>query len=691
MALTAPLRTPRAADWQRAAAFVRAEKRPGDLVIFAPAWVGSHRPPPPRRRRHHRRGGAHGRRPLRPALRGVGPRRPRARRPARPGVRRVRQRALRPRDGDASTSSRAPRWSTTSSSAGARRASRAGAASARRRSARSQGTRSSARASATTTWRSACWSPTTPPSAASTSSPSSAPQVRLTFTATLGRTLAVRTGLHDYHQRKIADGRVLLRVLVDGVERRADLAGLERRLEAPRPRHRGPGRAGPRGDLRGLVAEALRAALLLRGGGAAMSGRSGAPRRPRRRAGGAGRAAAAPRRARRRGATGSTALGLGLAVFAVLVAAQRIEGVSRDEAYYFKAGEQYFGWFGGLWDNLRAGRPGRSFTQADIARHFSYNHEHPPVAKVLFGFSWRVVPPVQLPEAARHHSAWRAPSRPTACRPAPCRACSWGSSTSSACASSRGGGAVVAAVLTAAMPHPFFHSQIATFDQPINVLWFATAYAYWRSLTSRRWAIVAGIVLGFALGTKHNAWFLPLLLGLHWLAALARVVARRPRAPQVLVDPVDGRARAARLLPALAVAVAPDVAALPRVRALPPPPRLLQHRVPGAELEHAAVPVALPARRDRADGAGDDARARARRRRARRARADRALRARRAAARRRGRAAAGARDIGAGVARREAKASPTAARCCCRACSSALLAIFPLALFMTGRRRSSAA
>ena len=42
--------------------------------------------------------------------------------------------------------------------------------------------------------------------------------MRVTFTATLGRTLAVRTGLHDYHQRKIADGRVLLRVLVDGRE-----------------------------------------------------------------------------------------------------------------------------------------------------------------------------------------------------------------------------------------------------------------------------------------------------------------------------------------------------------------------------------------------------------------------------------------------------------------------------------------
>ncbi|HEY3354421.1 MAG TPA: hypothetical protein VGQ83_14310 [Polyangia bacterium] len=44
-------------------------------------------------------------------------------------------------------------------------------------------------------------------------------EVRLSFTATLGTVLAGATGLHDYHQRKTADGQVLLRVLIDGTER----------------------------------------------------------------------------------------------------------------------------------------------------------------------------------------------------------------------------------------------------------------------------------------------------------------------------------------------------------------------------------------------------------------------------------------------------------------------------------------
>ena len=230
-----------------------------------------------------------------------------------------------------------------------------------------------------------------------------------------------------------------------------------------------------------------------------MSGRSGAPLR-------LAAAPAAPPELLRRHDAGATrrdrltALALGLVVFVVLVASQRIEGVSRDEAYYFKAGEQYFGWFSGLWDNLRAGRPGRSFTQADIARHFSYNHEHPPVAKVLFGFSWRLF---HQCSCARRHVTIPLAGAITAHRLPTCALSGLlvGLVYLFGVRVIGRRGAVVAAVLTAAMPHPFFHAQIATFDQPINVLWFATAYAYWRSLSSRRWALVAGVVLGCALGT----------------------------------------------------------------------------------------------------------------------------------------------------------------------------------------------
>jgi hypothetical protein len=247
-----------------------------------------------------------------------------------------------------------------------------------------------------------------------------------------------------------------------------------------------------------------------------MSGRGGAPPRP-----GEGSAPAELLRRHDAGTTGRdrlVALALAVVVFGVLVATQRIEGVSRDEAYYFKAGEQYFGWFSGLWDHLRAGKPGRSFTAADINRHFSYNHEHPPVAKVLFGFSWRLF---HKCNCAKHHATIPLASHITAHRLPTCALSGLlvGLVYLLGVRLVSRRGAMVAAVLAAAMPHVFFHAQISTFDQPINVMWFMTAYAYWRSLSSRRWAILAGVALGFALGTKHNAWFLPLLLGLHWLVA----------------------------------------------------------------------------------------------------------------------------------------------------------------------------
>ena len=63
--------------------------------------------------------------------------------------------------------------------------------------------------------------------------------VRLTYRAPLGRVLAGATGLHDYHQRKIAKGRVQHRGGLPG-DVESDL--VEKRHRADRetePRHRG--------------------------------------------------------------------------------------------------------------------------------------------------------------------------------------------------------------------------------------------------------------------------------------------------------------------------------------------------------------------------------------------------------------------------------------------------------------------
>ncbi|MGB9599730.1 MAG: hypothetical protein ACPL7I_04195 [Myxococcota bacterium] len=81
------------------------------------------------------------------------------------------------------------------------------------------------------------------------------------------------------------------------------------------------------------------------------------------------------------------ALIIALFYIITLVATSKDIGFVRDEGYYFKAAEQYNGWFVELLENIKKGRPLASFTKANIDRYFDYNHEHPALMKELFGFS----------------------------------------------------------------------------------------------------------------------------------------------------------------------------------------------------------------------------------------------------------------------------------------------------------------
>jgi hypothetical protein len=48
------------------------------------------------------------------------------------------------------------------------------------------------------------------------------------------------------------------------------------------------------------------------------------------------------------------------------------------------------------------------------------------------------------------------------------------------------------------------------------VAWVLVIYAYDRGFESRRWAILSGVFFGLALCIKHNAWFIPPVLLVHW-------------------------------------------------------------------------------------------------------------------------------------------------------------------------------
>jgi hypothetical protein len=238
------------------------------------------------------------------------------------------------------------------------------------------------------------------------------------------------------------------------------------------------------------------------------------------------------------------ALALVVGAVAWILAVEGKEGFGRDEGQYMRAAERYWGWFEEAASNLKAGRPGRSFTRSAIDKYWSDNApDHPVVMKTLYGLSWRAfhtctctgparalhpIPVkgrhITLPVFARESTAFRFPAilfagllvglgylfaRQFVPRLA----------------------AAAGAVLIIAQPHYFFHAPIAAFDAPVTTMAFVVGFAYWKSLRSARWGIACGVLFGIALGTKHNAWLMPIFLLGHYLWMRRGDLARRRLPP----------------------------------------------------------------------------------------------------------------------------------------------------------------
>jgi hypothetical protein len=213
-------------------------------------------------------------------------------------------------------------------------------------------------------------------------------------------------------------------------------------------------------------------------------------------------------------------LAIALASFVLVVRNQHDVGIARDETVYMSTGSSYARW----WMDLFTGTDG-TVTEKRINATFGgapgggTNSEHPPLVKTLMGFSEHVfhdklgwtdeLTAYRLPGAALNALLVYLVFAMTGAI--------WGFAE-----------AIVAALLTVCLPRAFFHAGLGCFDAPIAALWFATVYAYWRALATRRWAYVAGVVFGLALATKHNALLLPFAIGLHYLHVAFH---SQPRAP----------------------------------------------------------------------------------------------------------------------------------------------------------------
>lgn len=203
-------------------------------------------------------------------------------------------------------------------------------------------------------------------------------------------------------------------------------------------------------------------------------------------------------------------------------------GFTRDEGYYFKAGEQYFGWFRELGESMRVGDWRRPFTQQVIDKHLKYNFEHPVLLKNLFALSFGLLKE-QFGIFQQNATAFRFPAWLFA-----------GLSVSLIFALARTllprRAAVLAALMWLSMPRAFWHMHLACFDIGVVAAHTWLVLAYLRGRRSVRGAIWVGVAFGLAAAVKHNVLIAPAFFVLHWLLVEAKAV--RPDGSGFRIPPI---------------------------------------------------------------------------------------------------------------------------------------------------------
>lgn len=255
------------------------------------------------------------------------------------------------------------------------------------------------------------------------------------------------------------------------------------------------------------------------------------------------------------------AVALGLAVVLLLARGHRDVGYVRDEGIYFHASRAYADW---AVRGLQS--PSALFDRAARDRAFAVNHEHPALMKLAGGLSARLLsapgPEGQLAEARApagllplmpEGAAMRLPAQLLAglgvvllflagAGLARSRRHVLGDSSVPSDLSLEKFSispllpAALAALWFIGLPHVWVHAGLHCFDVPVAVLTLAVVLCYRRALASWRWSLLLGPLLGVAISIKHNALFIPVLLGLHYLACLA-LAGRRPSRGQLLPLP----------------------------------------------------------------------------------------------------------------------------------------------------------
>ncbi len=216
--------------------------------------------------------------------------------------------------------------------------------------------------------------------------------------------------------------------------------------------------------------------------------------------------------------------GIATAYVAWLLATARGLGFSRDEGFYFTAAYEYKRWFSMLLE-----KPARAIERGAIDPIWSNNHEHPSLMKSLFALSHLLFHD-KLKLFSDESTAFRFPGMLMM------GLALFVTYMFAARAYSRRAG-IAATLALGLMPNVFYHAHLACFDVPIMAMWTTCIYVYWRAEKERSfgWIVLAGVVYGLTLETKHNAWMLPAVFLPHALAvhgrAITKVVSRTARIP----------------------------------------------------------------------------------------------------------------------------------------------------------------
>jgi hypothetical protein len=209
------------------------------------------------------------------------------------------------------------------------------------------------------------------------------------------------------------------------------------------------------------------------------------------------------------------ALALGLVTFAVLWATEKLVGFVRDESVYFAAAEQFARWWALLFH-----QPSLALTDRVITQAFDFNHEHPMAMKMLFGWSNALF--AQTLHWVRPATGFRLPAFAIAAL-IPALLHLWGS----VLWGRRAG--LFAALSFFVVPRHFFHAHLSCFDMPVAAMWLLVVYLFWRAEEDLLLAPWTGVAFGLALATKHNAFFLPVVLAPFGVLAAWRVAGQQAR------------------------------------------------------------------------------------------------------------------------------------------------------------------